>query len=510
MELPENELVFDAIVIGSGPAGRSVSADLVKNGLSVALIEAELVGGDCAYWACVPSKALLRPQEALNEAKHIEGASEAINGNAVNSESVFKRRDKFVENWDDTNFSRSLEQTGIKVTHGHGELAGQKRVRVKSSSSDKSGQQQQQEYWLTARHAVILATGSRAAFPSEIAGLVDSKPWNSRNATGAHKAPESLAIFGMGAVACEMATTMASLGTKEITIIGRDDRLLNKYEPFVGERLGQVFENRGIKVLTKRNIRRINRTTNNGDSKSEPFEILLDDNSKVTTAQFLVATGREPNTNSLGLETIGLQSGRWLDVDDTCLVKGVEGEWLYAVGDISRRALLTHVGKYQGRVCAASIISRAAKKNPSPASLPLATSDHDAVPQVVFTDPEVATVGLTESEARKKGFKNLRVIDRDMDGIPGAALHTDGYSGHARIIVDQDRRVIIGSTFIGPQVGDLLHAATIAIVGKVPMTTLRHAIPCFPTVNEVWLDLLDSYGFSESNLTPSTPEVVAA
>jgi dihydrolipoamide dehydrogenase len=185
-----------------------------------------------------------------------------------------------------------------------------------------------------------------------------------------------------------------------------------------------------------------------------------------------------------------------VNVDDTCLVKGVEGEWLYVVGDINRRALLTHVGKYQGRVCAAAITARARNsKNANYAgNLPLATSDHDVVPQVVFTDPEVASVGLTENEARKRGF-NVRVVDCDMDGIPGAALHTDGYSGHARMIVDEDRKVMIGATFIGPEVGDLVHAATIAIVGKVPTETLRHAIPCFPTVNEVWLDLLESYGF---------------
>lgn len=262
-------------------------------------------------------------------------------------------------------------------------------------------------------------------------------------------------------------------------------------------------------MLTSRSIRKVNRTN---DSRSGPFEILLDDNSRLMADELLVATGRQPNTNSLGLESIGLQSGKWLEVDDTCLLKGVEGGWVYAVGDINRRALLTHVGKYQGWVCAAAIIARAKNSkndgNNSPRSLLLATSDHDAVPQVVFTDPEVATVGLTESEARKKGL-NIRVIDCDMDGIPGAGLHTEGYSGHARIIVDEDHKVMIGATFIGPQVGDLLHAATVAITGKVPIDRLWHAIPCFPTVNEVWLDLLENYGFLETNVAPSVLKAVA-
>lgn len=481
--MSETESVYDVVVIGSGPSGRTASTNLARNGLSVALIEAELVGGDCAYWACVPSKALLRPPEALNEAKHIEGASEAVNGNTVRVQSVLARRDRFVDNWDDANFQRSLEREGIKIIRGHGELDGKKHVIVKSSS--KTGQAQR----LTARRAVVLSTGSNPAFP-KIDGLSDANPWNSRSATGTHSIPEGLAIFGMGAVACEIATAMSSLGTKEITIIGRDERLLSRYEPFVGERLTQVFHKRGVKVLAKKDIRKVNRM---GDSKSGRFEIWLDDGSRVTSDQFLVATGRQPNTNSLGLESVGLKSGDWLDVDDTCLVRGVEGEWLYAIGDINHRALLTHVGKYQGRACAAAIIQRAKSSNSS-GSLLLATSDHDAVPQVLFTDPEVATVGLTEAEARRKGL-NVRVVDCDMDGIPGAALHTDGYSGHARIVVDETRRVIVGATFIGPQVGDLLHAATIAVVGKVPLETLRHAIPCFPTVTEVWSDLLQNYGF---------------
>jgi pyruvate/2-oxoglutarate dehydrogenase complex dihydrolipoamide dehydrogenase (E3) component len=286
-----------------------------------------------------------------------------------------------------------------------------------------------------------------------------------------------------------MATAMSALGTREITIIGREGRLLSRNEPFVGERLAQAFLKRGIKVLTDKDVRRVTRVN---DPKESPFEVWLDDDSKVTSDQLLVATGRRPNTGSLGLESVGLKSEAWLEVDDNCLVKGVEGgEWLYAIGDINRRALLTHVGKYQGRACAAAIVARA--RNSTYSGSMAATSDHDIVPQVVFTDPEVAAVGLTEQEARGRGLK-IRVVDCDMDDIPGAALHTDGYSGHARIIVDEQHRIIIGATFIGPEVGDLVHAATVAIVGKVPLERLWHAIPCFPTVNEVWVELLESYG----------------
>lgn len=479
--MTQDDPTYDVIVIGSGPSGREASAELAKNRFSVALIEAELVGGDCAYWACVPSKALLRPPEALNEAKHIEGAAEAVGSNPVDINSVFARRDKSVDNWDDTNMQRALEKQGIRVIHAYGELAGEKRVIVKPTAKGEKGS----PYTLTARHAVVLSTGSSTWFP-ETAGLVDSNPWNSRDVTGAHEAPSSLAILGMGPVACEMATAMSSLGTREITIIGRDDRLLSRYEPFVGERLAEAFLKRGIKVLTNRDVRKVSRVKN----RPRPFEIWLDDGSRVTTDQLLVAAGRQPNSNTLGLESVGLRSGQWLDVDDTFLVKGVEGGWLYAIGDLNRRALLTHVGKYQGRICAAAIASRAEAPDESVGLV--AKSDHDAVPQVVFTDPEVAAVGLTEKQARDREL-DISVVDCEMDGIPGAGLHTDGYSGHARIIVDEKNGVMIGATFIGPQVGDLIHAATVAIVGQVPMERLWHAIPCFPTVNEVWLDLLENY-----------------
>lgn len=487
-EMSEGITTYDAIVIGSGPAGRTASAELTRAGFSVALIESELVGGDCHYWACVPSKALLRPSEALEEAAHIEGASQSVGSRPVSTQAVFARRDRFVDNWVDEKMQRSLEKAGVTVIHGRGELVGPKQVSVTPSVNSKEALLR-----MTARHAVVLSTGSSTAFP-EIDGLAESNPWNSRNATGIHEVPHSLAILGMGPVACEMATAMSSLGTTEITIIGREDRPLPRNEPFVGERLMQTFLSRGIKVLTNKRVLRVKRT----HGKSGQFEIMLHDGSRVMADQLLVATGRKPNTDSLGLESVGLKSGEWLEVDDTCLVRGVDGGWLYAVGDINRRALLTHVGKYQARACASAIIARSKNHDASDSGGLLATSDRDYVPQVVFTNPEVAAVGLTEARARERKV-NIRVVDCDMDGISGAALHTDGYSGHARIVVDRDRDVIIGATFVGPQVGDLLHAATVAIVGKVPISTLRHAIPCFPTVNEVWLDLLGEYEASRGN-----------
>jgi pyruvate/2-oxoglutarate dehydrogenase complex dihydrolipoamide dehydrogenase (E3) component len=317
----------------------------------------------------------------------------------------------------------------------------------------------------------------------------------------------------------------------EVIVLSRNRRILDKYEPLVGDRLAEVFKQRGISIHNNVNVKEVKRIINSSTSKQEnnggrSVQIILDDANTISAEELLVAVGRKSNTDKLGLETVGLRPGDWLDVDDTCLVNGVNGggEWLYAVGDINHRALLTHIGKYQGRTCSTAIITRARRtRNISnnnyyhdnsgrdsgnninrnnaasnttfdPSAIWLATSDHNIVPQVIFTDPQIASVGLTEESARSLTI-NVRAVDCEIGNLPGAQLHTDGYDGQAKIIVDEDRHVMVGATFIGPQVGDLLHAATIAIVDQVPLERLWHAIPPFPTVNEVWIDLLENYGF---------------
>ncbi|MGI0086057.1 MAG: dihydrolipoyl dehydrogenase family protein, partial [Nitrososphaerales archaeon] len=331
-------------------------------------------------------------------------------------------------------------------------------------------------------------TGSRPAIPS-IPGLAESKPWTNRDATGAKKAPERLAILGGGPVAVEMATAWSALGSREITLIERGERLLGKYEPFVGERLVQVFRKKGISVLTGVNVKQVRRL--------ELVEVTLDNGSKLVSDELLVATGRRPNTENMGLENVGLASGGWLDVDDTCLVRGVDGSWLYAVGDINRRALLTHVGKYQARACAAAIKGRMRgiinRDSNGSWSKWTASADHAIIPQVIFSDPQIATVGLTEQSARNMGM-NVRAVDCELGTIDGAMLHSDGYDGQARIVVDENRRVLVGATLIGPQVGEMIHTATVAIVGEVPLERLWHAVPSFPTISELWTRLLETYG----------------
>lgn len=477
---------YDIVVMGSGPSGRTVSLRLAKNGFSVALMESELVGGDCHYWACIPSKALLRPPEALAEARQVEGARQAAVGN-LGVESVLARRDAFVDHWDDSKLTSKIEQSGVHILRGRGRLDGHKRVVVMPIDGGSS------TITLIAHHAVVLCTGSSPTIP-DIPGLVQAKPWTSRDATGAKKVPKRLAIIGDGPVACEMADAWSSLGAK-VTILSRHERILDRYEPFVGEQLGATFAKRGILTHTKVNTTQVKRK-----DADAPVEIELDDGTSMDADELLVAAGRKPNTGDIGLETVGLKPHQWLDVDDTCLVRaiGEEDPWLYAIGDINHRALLTHVGKYQARACANAILARAKGtfKNDESGewSRSVAKADHNMIPQVIFTDPQVASVGLTEQSAKGLGL-NTHSVGSEIGTVDGAKLHTDGYVGHARLVIDEDKKIVVGATFIGPQVSDLLHSATIAIVGKVPIDRLWHAMPSFPTISEVWIQLLEGYGF---------------
>jgi dihydrolipoamide dehydrogenase len=288
-----------------------------------------------------------------------------------------------------------------------------------------------------------------------------------------------------------MATAWKQLGTEEVTLIARGVRLIPKCETFAGEMLRKGFEQRGIHVLTNTTIQRVDRQPDGVAC------IALSNGQKLFADEVLAATGRQPRTGELGLETAGLKPGSWLEVDDSMQVIGIPGGWLYAAGDVNHRALLTHMGKYQARVCG-DVIAARAKGNtdaftPEPWSRYSATADRCAVPQVTFSDPEMAAVGLTEAEARARGI-NVHVVDYDIGRVAGAALYSDGYQGKARMVVDKDRGVLIGMTLVGPSVGELIHSATIAIVGAVPISRLWHAVPSYPTISEIWLRLLETFG----------------
>ena len=479
MHEASTDLGYDVVVIGAGPTGENVAGRAARAGLRAVVVEAELVGGECSYWACMPSKALLRPPTAVAEARSVQGAREAVTGE-LDVAAVLGRRDHFAHGWNDEGQVRWLDNHGIDLVRGHGRLAGERWVVVDQPGGGTIE--------LSARHAVALATGTVPMVPP-VPGLREAKPWTSRDATSARAAPRSLAVLGGGVVGCEMATAWSSLGTKEVTLIQRGDRLLPGNEPFAGEAVTAALEARGVRVLLGATAARVERDPQGRVS------LEMADGATIVAEELLVATGRKPRTADIGLETVGLEPGTWLDVDDTMLVRGVDGGWLYAAGDINHRALLTHMGEYQARICGDVIAARAAGRpvDPAPWSAHAATANSGCVPQVIFTDPEVGAVGLTADQAASHGLR-VRSVDYEIGDVSGASLFADGYRGHARMVVDEDRGVIVGMTFVGMAVGEMIHAATIAVAGQVPLHRLWHAVPSYPTMSEIWLRLLETYG----------------
>lgn len=469
---------YDVIVIGAGPVGQTAVDRCRAAGLDVAVVERELVGGECSYWACVPSKAMLRPVLALADTRRVDGAREAVVG-ALNATSVFGRRDRYVSSWDDSGQAAAVTATGATLIRGHGRLDGPRRVRVATPDGEAVS--------LVARHAVVIATGSGAAIP-DLPGLDEARPWTNREATDSSVVPRRLAIVGGGGVAVEMATAWHGLGSA-VTVLVRSG-LLAQMEPFVGDDVERGLRESGVDVRKGVNVRRLSRANGSG-----PVAVELDDGTALDVDEVMFATGRTPLTADIGLDTVDLVPGSWLETDHTLSVNGVAGDWLYAVGDANRRALLTHQGKYQARI-AAEVIAARARSAPVEAgawSRFSATADVLAVPQAFFTDPEVGSVGMTERQARARGHQ-VSVVDVEIgDVVMGAKLYADGYRGRARMVVDDSRGVLLGVTMVGPGVGEMLHSATIAVAGQVPIDRLWHAVPCFPTVSELWLRLLEAY-----------------
>jgi dihydrolipoamide dehydrogenase len=470
-----DENTYDVVVLGAGPVGENVADRARAAGLSTAVVESELVGGECSYWACMPSKALLRPVIAQADARRLPGLRESVQG-PLEAPAVLARRDEYTSHWKDDGQVGWLEAIGADLYRGKGRLAGPRRVTVTGPDGT--------EHVLTARHAVAVCTGTRAALP-DLPGLADVDPWTSREATSAQKVPGRLAVVGGGVVAAEMATAWQALGS-QVTMLVRGSGLLPRMEPFAGELVMQALVEAGADVRTGVSVKGVTR-------EGGTVVTTLDDGSTLESDEILFATGRAPRTEDIGLETVGLEPGSWLPVDDSLRVKG--STWLYAVGDVNHRALLTHQGKYQARIAGAAIAARAQ-------GVPLletdrwgahaATADHSAVPQVVFTDPEAGSAGLTLAQAEAAGHR-VRAVDYDIASVAGAGLYGDGYRGRARMIVDLDREILLGVTFVGPGVGELVHSATVAVAGEVPIDRLWHAVPSYPTVSEVWLRLLETY-----------------
>ena len=467
--------VVDVVIIGGGPAGENVAERVVRGGLSAAVVEAELLGGECSYWACVPSKAMLRPIDLVAAARRSPGAAQAVSGR-IDVDAVLARRDEATGNRDDSGQVQWIDDLPATLVRGHGRIVAPRTVEVASNGSHRI---------LQARHAVVVATGSRATVPP-IPGLPDIRPWTSRDATSLDHVPKRLAVIGGGVVACEMSHAVRGLGA-DVTMLVRGSGVLERMEPFAGELVAAGLEAAGVDVRTGTNVVETSRSGQDG-----PVNLTLSDGSALEADELLVAAGRTLNTDDIGVDLIGLDPGKPVPVDDSLGVKGVEDSWLYAVGDATGRNLLTHMGKYQGRVCGDVIVARA-RGGPDDGPAMRATSDAAGAPQVVFTDPEACSVGLTESVARRRGL-DVRAVEFDIGSVTGAYLLGENYQGRAKAVVDESRRVLLGATFVGSGVAELLHSATVAVIGEVPLDRLWHAVPAFPTVSEVWLRLLETYG----------------
>ncbi len=446
----------EAVVIGAGPAGEVCAGRLGGAGLDVVLAERELVGGECSFYACMPSKALLRPGDLVAEVQRVPGVR--LGEPPLDPGRVLERRDEVIHGRDDSGQLPWLESRGVRLVRGHAIVEGERRVRVGNESFEAS-------------RAVVVATGSGALLPP-IPGLREARPWTNREVTTASAIPGRLLVLGGGVVGVEMAQAYATLGASA-ALVEAVDRLIAREEEFASEQVADGLRGAGVEVHLGAKAAAVSR----GDKQ---VRVELEGGEAVVGDELLVAIGRTPNTEGMGLETVGVEPGRSIAVDDRMRVDG--SDWLYAIGDVNGRALLTHAGKYQAHVAAEVILGRDAR----------ATADGPASPRVIFTDPAVAAVGHTLASAREAGI-DARAVDVPTASVAGASFVGRNAPGTSRLVIDEERGVLAGATFTGPDVAELLHGATIALAGEVPIARLWDAIPAFPTRSEVWLRLLEEY-----------------
>ena len=450
-----SERSFDVVVVGAGPAGEVVAGRLGEAGLEVACVEANLVGGECAFYACMPSKALLRPVELLGEVRRVPG----ISATGLDVAAVLARRDEVINDLDDSKHLPWLDERGVTVVRGFGRLDGERRVLVGDDV-------------LVARRAVVVATGSGPLLPP-IPGLRESRPWTNREGTTAKAAPASLVIVGGGVVGVELAQAWASFGTR-VTVVESGARVIVREEPFASEQVADALRALGVELHEGVKAVSVSRD-------GRQATVGLDDGSSVSGDEFLVAVGRKQATDGLGLETIGLEPGKPIKVGDN--LRSPAHDWLYAIGDVNGRSLLTHMGKYHGRLAADAILGKDVAVR----------FDGFQSPRVIFTDPQVAAVGHTLASALEAGIR-ARALDVETGWTAGGSFVGRNTVGTSRVVVDEDRGVLVGATFTGFETAEMIHGATIAIAGEVPLEILRHAVPSFPTRSELWNLLLEQVG----------------
>ncbi|MBX7456354.1 NAD(P)/FAD-dependent oxidoreductase [Mycolicibacterium sp. 3033] len=462
---------FDAVVIGGGPGGVTAAVRLAGHGLAVAVIEDRLIGGECHYWACNPTKTLIRPIEVLELAKAVPGVREIVASQTVDVDAVLSKRDAVIDHLVDRDLVAGLTEAGIEVIRGRGRLNGERTVVV----TDCDGRERR----LHAQHAVVLATGTRPFIP-DIEGLRSAAPWTNRELATMTSVPSRTVVLGGGVVGVESATILSGLGS-EVTLLARGSTLLRDSEPFVGLRVSHELQKRGVDVRCETRVTSVVRNDSSGVT-------VVADGSRLEADEMVVATGRSVNTDDLGLDTVGLPAGEFVTVDDHLTATGVGGQWLYAIGDTTGRALLSHVSQYHAGIVADVVASRA--RGVALDASGLSAQDTGRLPQIIFTDPQVVEVGYTEAAARTAGFDVTTRTATYPGGLGELLILRDGFDGEAKLVIDAERDTLLGVTFVGPNMADLVHGATVAVAGEVPLSVLRHVLAPHPSLSQIWNPLL--------------------
>lgn len=447
----------DVVILGLGTGGEDLALRLTEAGLDVVGIEPALLGGECAYWACIPSKIMIRAADLLQEARRVNGVAGRADVIPDWSPVATRIRTEATGNWDDSIAVARFESSGGRFVRGRGRLTGPRTVTVGNES-------------YVASRGVVIATGSRPFIPP-IPGLDQVEHWTTHDAIAVEELPESLVILGAGGVGCELGQVFSRFDVA-VTIVEGQDRLLPTEEPEASEMVRSVFAAEGIELHLGARAERV-------EARGDSVVVALDDGTQLSADRLLVATGRTVDLTGLGLQAAGLDSsGRFIEVDDR--MRAAEGIW--AMGDVTGKAMFTHVAVYQGSIVAADILG----DDPPPA-------DYSALPRVTFTDPEVGSVGMTESAARAAGL-DVIVATKPVGATFRGWLHGPGNEGVIKLITHRDTGVLVGATSVGPRGGDVLGMLATAVHARVPIATLQHMIYAYPTFYGGVGELLGAYG----------------